>query len=134
VHHPLIDCYRFGARPWVQTIGREAVDDPLEAERDRGQYLLQGGQIGPDDVIQVQDLPLLARHDDEIPLRDHEHTVRQATLQREVGDGQPPGLAGGIDVRGRRARRGARGSVLCRPASRRAANRNRRRVERRTGG
>ena len=44
----------------VQTVGPEAVDDPLEPQRDRGQHLLQAGQLGPDDVIQVQDLCLLA--------------------------------------------------------------------------
>src|SRR5215510_5127529 len=60
LHHALFVWDRFGERGWVQTVRREAVDDPLEAERDRCQHLLQCRQLGPDDVIEVEGVLALA--------------------------------------------------------------------------
>jgi hypothetical protein len=51
LQYPLLDWHRFGARAWVQTVRCEPVDDPLDAEGDRGQHFIQAGQLGPDDVI-----------------------------------------------------------------------------------
>jgi hypothetical protein len=97
LHHPLLDRNRFGARAWLQTVRCEAVDNPLEAERNRRQHLPQPGQFGPDDVIQLQDLPLLACDNEEIPLRDHEHAAWQAPLQREVHNRQAAGLEPNVE-------------------------------------
>ena len=47
----------------------------LEAERGRGQDLVQPGQLGSHDVIQVKDLPSLACHNEQLPLRNHEHAA-----------------------------------------------------------
>ena len=49
----------------------------LEAERGRGQDLVQPGQLGSHDVIQVKDLPSLACHNEQLPLRNHEHAASE---------------------------------------------------------
>ena len=39
------------------------------------QDLVQPGQLGSHDVIQVKDLPSLACHNEQLPLRNHEHAA-----------------------------------------------------------